>query len=190
MSLQAYLDYYPDIRTQLSAQTTIGASLQQLAQQHYLQYGHAEGRVYRRLPMMVRYTACGSIMQQHFSHVAALTIAAALGADAALPYASHRDSFGSYTQDASGKNSVAWRPVPFDNLWDLQQITKYALGSCTELRLCVCFLHMSIGGQIAVCLTWIDRSNAQCSLQATHICVLHARQSELLIWLCSMMSTV
>jgi hypothetical protein len=118
------MDYYPDIGTQLSAQATTGASLQQLVQQHYLQYGHVEGRVYRRLSMLVRYTACGNIMQQHYSHVAALTIAASLGADAVLPYAFHRDSFGSYRQGASGKNNVVWRPVPFENVWDFQLLSR------------------------------------------------------------------
>jgi hypothetical protein len=123
--LQAYLDYYPDIRTEI-AQTTTGAAPQQLAQQHYMQYGYLEGRIYRRLPMLVRYTSCGGILQQHYSHLAALTIASALGADAALPFALHRESHGSYNQGVSGQNDVVWRPVPFENVWDLQQITRCA----------------------------------------------------------------
>jgi hypothetical protein len=43
-------------------------------------------------------------MNQHYSHVAAMTIAAELGADVILPYALRRDSFRNYFNPDPSKN--------------------------------------------------------------------------------------
>jgi hypothetical protein len=43
-------------------------------------------------------------MNQHYSHVAAMTIAMEIGADVILPYALKRDSFGKYFNPDPSKN--------------------------------------------------------------------------------------
>ncbi len=70
-------------------------------------YGAKEGRLYRRIPLILRYTACGGLMNQHYSHIAALTLAAALGADVVLPHAVRRDSFANYFSEDPDKNKVS-----------------------------------------------------------------------------------
>ena len=108
---RAYLDYNPDVRR-------FGATTPALAAAHYAAYGRREGRVYRRVAVVLRYTACGGLFNQHYSHVAALSLALALGADVILPAAVKRDSFASYFSQDASKNRVSWEPAPFDSLWD------------------------------------------------------------------------
>ena len=48
---QTYLAYYPDL-----AQSGINSEGQAL--QHYLQHGKREGRLYKRLKVLLHYTAC------------------------------------------------------------------------------------------------------------------------------------
>ncbi len=48
---QTYLLYHPDLRAS-------GISTEAQAKQHYIKQGRAEGRVYKRLRVIVRYTAC------------------------------------------------------------------------------------------------------------------------------------
>ena len=48
---QTYLLYHPDLRAG-------GISTETLAKQHYVKEGRAEGRVYKRLRVILRYTAC------------------------------------------------------------------------------------------------------------------------------------
>ncbi|EFN51509.1 hypothetical protein CHLNCDRAFT_140196 [Chlorella variabilis] len=86
---QAYLMYHPDLRK-------LGMSTADEAKQHYLQQGRAEGRPYKRLRVLLRYTACTGLINQHYSHIAAFTLAAALGAELVLPPAVCRDSFAHY----------------------------------------------------------------------------------------------
>ena len=53
---QTYLLYHPDLRAS-------GVSTEAQAKQHYIKQGRAEGRVYKRLRVIVRYTACtGAIL--------------------------------------------------------------------------------------------------------------------------------
>jgi hypothetical protein len=63
--------------------------------------------VYKRVPLVVRYTACGGLFNQHYSHVAALALALALGADVVLPAAVKRDSFAHYFSQDPSKNQVS-----------------------------------------------------------------------------------
>lgn len=63
-------------------------------------------QVYKRIPLVVRYTACGGLFNQHYSHVAALSLALALGGDVVLPAAVKRDSFANYFSQDPSKNQV------------------------------------------------------------------------------------
>lgn len=58
--------------------------------------GRAEGRVYKRLRVLLRYTACTGLINQQYSHIAAFSLAAVLGAEIVLPPAAKRDSFAHY----------------------------------------------------------------------------------------------
>ena len=51
---QTYLLYHPDLRAS-------GVSTEAQAKQHYIKQGRAEGRVYKRLRVIVRYTACTGV---------------------------------------------------------------------------------------------------------------------------------
>ena len=46
--------------------------------------------------VLLRYTACTGLINQHYSHVAAFALAATLGAEIVLPPAVCRDSFAHY----------------------------------------------------------------------------------------------
>lgn len=81
--------YHPDLRR-------LGIDTADAAKQHYLQQGRAEGRPYRRLRVLLRYTACTGLINQQYSHIAAFALAAALGAELVLPPAVCRDSFAHY----------------------------------------------------------------------------------------------
>lgn len=83
---KAYIDYNPDVRAS-------GIHNFKQVAAHYRLYGHRENRLYQRIPLLVRYTACGGLMNQHYSHIAALTIASALGGDVMLAPALQRGSF-------------------------------------------------------------------------------------------------
>ncbi len=63
-------------------------------------------KVYKRIPLVVRYTACGGLFNQHYSHVAALSLALALGADVILPAAVKRDSFANYFSQVRRMDAV------------------------------------------------------------------------------------
>ena len=70
---QTYLLYHPGLKDE-------GIVSEETAKQHYLNHGRAEGYVYRRLRVMLRYTACTGLINQQYSHIAAFALAAVLGA--------------------------------------------------------------------------------------------------------------
>ena len=86
---QIYLSYHPDLHK-------LGVTTEDAAKQHYLDKGRAEGRLYKRVRVMLRYTACTGLINQHYSHIAAFSLAAVLGAEIVLPPAVCRDSFAHY----------------------------------------------------------------------------------------------
>jgi hypothetical protein len=75
--VQAYLTYYPDVAMQWPSM--------QDAARHYVLFGHQEVRLYRRVRVLMHYDACGSLLKQHQSLLAAMSMAAALGADVVIP---------------------------------------------------------------------------------------------------------
>jgi hypothetical protein len=138
---QVYLLYHPELRQQ-------GVDSPTAAAQHYLSKGRAEGRPYKRLRVLLRYTACTGLINQHYSHIAAFTLAAALGAELVLPPAVCRDSFAHYFSVFKEKNEVQWSPVPLDALLDVDSIIAYWCAaaawhlchhSCCRMRLMGCF---------------------------------------------------
>jgi len=46
--------------------------------------------------VLLRYTACTGLINQQYSHIAAFSLAAVLGAEIVLPPAAKRDSFAHY----------------------------------------------------------------------------------------------
>jgi hypothetical protein len=63
-------------------------------------------------------------MNQHYSHIAALTLAAALNASVVMPPAVKRDSYAKYFSIFKDKNEVQWTPAPLDTLLDVKSITR------------------------------------------------------------------
>ena len=114
---QAYLSYYPDL-----LQSGIYSESQ--AQQHFLEYGRQEGRIYKRLKVLMHYTACTGLINQHYSHIAAFTLASAIGAELVLPPALQRDSFGSYFSTFKEQNEVTWTPTSLSLLLDVDRVTE------------------------------------------------------------------
>lgn len=116
--MQAYLLYHPDLRS-------LGVTTEEAAKKHYVEHGVREGRVYKRIRVLLRYTACTGLINQHYSHIAAFSLAAMLGAELVLPPAVCRDSFAHYFSVFKEKNEVQWSPVPLDSLLDVEGIINY-----------------------------------------------------------------
>jgi hypothetical protein len=85
--------------------------------------GFQEGRVYRRLPVLLRYKTCGGLVSQHYSHIAAVMIAAALGADIELQMGL---ALSGKTEIVNMQHVAKWEPVAFESLWNLNYITTWA----------------------------------------------------------------
>ena len=74
--------------------------------------------------IILRYTACAGLINQHYSHIAALTLAAALKASVVMPPAVRRDSYAKYFSIFKEKNEVEWTPAPLDTLLDVTKIAQ------------------------------------------------------------------
>ena len=122
---QAYLEYNRDVASYLPS---LSLSARDAAKLHYMSHGYAENRVYKRIPLLLRYTACGGLMNQHYSHISAITLAAALGADIIIPQALTRDSFASYFHMDPARNKMQWTTVPIESLWDIDYIRRLGSG--------------------------------------------------------------
>lgn len=112
---QTYLLYYPDLRQ-------AGIDTESKARQHYLEWGHSEGRLHKRLRVLLRYTACTGLINQHYSHIAAFALSKALQSELVLPPAAQRDSFGKYFSTRKDENEVSWTPVHLSSLLDVEKI--------------------------------------------------------------------
>lgn len=112
---QTYLQYNPDLQAH-------GITSEEQAQRHYLDWGRAEHRLYHRIRVLLRYTACTGLINQHYSHIAAFTLAAAVHAELVLAPAVQRDSFGHYFSQIKDQNEVQWAPAPLSSLLDVALI--------------------------------------------------------------------
>lgn len=116
---QTYVLYHPELREVENVQT------EEQAKQHYLTKGRAEGRIYKRLRVLLRYTACTGLINQQYSHIAAFALGAVLGAELVLPPAVKRDSFAHYFSTFKDQNEVSWTADPLDSLLDVDKIMEF-----------------------------------------------------------------
>ena len=121
--------YHPDL-------VALGISTRRAAERHYRAKGWREGRLARRtrvvlrcplcpnnetsvampgpfcslfkqrVPLTHRYTAGTGLVNQFYCHLAAFSLAAAVGSEVVLPYAAKRDSFGLYFSTVAEQNQV------------------------------------------------------------------------------------
>lgn len=118
---QAYRFYNPGIEVDSEA----------AARAHYEKSGFLEGRLYRHVPITLRYPAGGGLCNQLYAHLDALTVADQLRADdVVVPPSMFRASF------AKAKN---WTFTPPEAILDLERmrtywegrgIRLYKVGSC------------------------------------------------------------
>ena len=114
-----YLLYHPELREQEHVQTEDDAKL------HYVEKGRAEGRFYKRLRVLLRYTACTGLINQQYSHIAAFSLSAVLGAELVLAPAVKRDSFANYFSTFKDQNEVSWTAAPLSSLLDVESIIHF-----------------------------------------------------------------
>lgn len=92
----------------------------------------------RRYRVRLRYTACTGLVNQQYSHIAAFTLAAVLGAaEVHLPPAAVRDSFGHKFSVHQDENQMQWFPARSACLLDVERLQRSwaALGvTVTEVR--------------------------------------------------------
>ena len=118
---QTYLLYNPELRDK-------GVTTQQSAEDHYIRIGYTEGMIYKRLRVLLRYTACTGLINQHYSHIAAFSLCAVLGAELVLPPAVKRDSFAHYFSVFKEHNEVKWTPAPLESLLNVDKIVEFWRG--------------------------------------------------------------
>ena len=118
---QTYLLYNPELRDK-------GVSSQQQAEDHFIRIGYTEGMIYKRLRVLLRYTACTGLINQHYSHIAAFSLCAVLGAELVLPPAVKRDSFAHYFSVFKEHNEVKWTPAPLESLLNVDKIVEFWRG--------------------------------------------------------------
>ena len=112
---QAYLAYYPDLLLS-------GIGNEAEAERHYLKHGRQEGRIHKRLKVLMHYTACTGLINQHYSHIAAFTLSSAIGAELVMAPGLQRDSFGSYFSAHEEQNEVIWTEMSTGQLYDVDRI--------------------------------------------------------------------
>eukprot|EP01025_Chloroclados_australasicus_P029867 TRINITY_DN2984_c1_g1_i1.p1 TRINITY_DN2984_c1_g1~~TRINITY_DN2984_c1_g1_i1.p1 ORF type:complete len:520 (-),score=-1.73 TRINITY_DN2984_c1_g1_i1:147-1706(-) len=115
---EIYLLYYPELKYK-------GIVDRISAEKHYLQYGWIERRLYRRIKVVLRYTACAGLMNQQYSHISAIALAFAVGAEVVLPCSVKRESFEQYFHTDPSKNKLRWAPALLEDLLDVEYIIEY-----------------------------------------------------------------
>ena len=121
----AYLDYNSDVKEyKFTSQT--------LVKRHYLWMGEKEQRLFQRIPVVVRYSACGGLMNQHYCHLSGLVIASALGADVAMPVSLSRQSFEQYYSLNPTLNQVTWVSVAQDKVYNIDALEALLAGALRD----------------------------------------------------------
>jgi len=72
--------------------------------------------------LLLRYTVCGGLINQHYAHISALMIAQALGAEVVLPLACYRESFGQHFSLHTEENEMKWYSAPLETLVDVDRL--------------------------------------------------------------------
>lgn len=65
------------------------------------------------------------LVNQLYSHIAALALAAYLGTEVVLPPAAKRDSFAHYFSMVKEQNEVQWSAAPLEDLLDVDHLISY-----------------------------------------------------------------
>jgi hypothetical protein len=115
---QTYLLYHPEVKE-------AGVDSEEAAKRHYIEVGRQLGFIYKRLRVIMRYTACGGLINQQYSHIAAFSLAAVLGSELVLAPAVKRDSFAHYFSTFKEQNEVSWAPVPLESLLDVEALLSF-----------------------------------------------------------------
>lgn len=117
-SWAAYLKWNP----QLDA---LGIRTEDQAREHFMASGTDRDVVYQDFELTLRYTACGGLMNQHYCHLSALTLAHLSGAQRVVfPPLQERSSFNQrYHQDPL-KNEQTWTYTDASSVWDVAAIQR------------------------------------------------------------------
>lgn len=95
------------------------------AEAHFLREGYLEDRVYKDYDLTIRYTACGGLMNQHYSHISALTLAHLSKANRIVwPPMQERESFNKRYHPDVTRNEQGWVYLDATTLWDMESIQK------------------------------------------------------------------
>ncbi len=73
--------------------------------------------MYKKPRVLLRYTTCGTTMEQHYAHIAGLTIAAALGGDVVVP---------PWLAATDAEQSSSQQPQSFREVWDAEHLGRWA----------------------------------------------------------------
>eukprot|EP01026_Neomeris_dumetosa_P053225 TRINITY_DN4750_c0_g1_i4.p1 TRINITY_DN4750_c0_g1~~TRINITY_DN4750_c0_g1_i4.p1 ORF type:complete len:572 (-),score=35.73 TRINITY_DN4750_c0_g1_i4:258-1760(-) len=90
---RVYMRYYPE-----TIQWSKGHINENVALQHFNEVGRYEGRIPRKMNMIVRYTTCGNIVEQQYSHMSAIALSTLLGAKLIMPPLFKKDSKQNWKQ--------------------------------------------------------------------------------------------
>lgn len=85
-------------------------------------------KIFGKQRIIVRYTACTGLINQHYSHIAAFSLSHVLGAELVLPPAVKRDSFEHYFSPFAEQNEVLWTPDHLRSLLDVDKIINHWKG--------------------------------------------------------------
>ena len=91
--------------------------------------------MYRKLRVLLRYTAGTGLINQHYSHIAAFALASVLGAEVVLPPAMHRSSFQhifSVSEPRLFRYAAAYGAIV--SMTDIELACKYA-SSMVDIKL-------------------------------------------------------
>lgn len=176
---QAYIRNYPDLAAE-------GTMSEEDALHHYRTIGAAEGRLYRPVRKLVRYTACTGLFNQYYSHISALALASVLHADVYFPPAATRSSYNDRTSLIPEHNEARWQPVPAETLWDVRRMKQYwKKRGMHVLLVCVCSRGliargMSRGNRVvhvwamccALCILYTCIHHTAAPWHTPHCCIL------------------
>lgn len=123
---EAYIKWNPEL--ELEEITT-----KEQAEGHFLREGYLRDMVYKDYDLTIRYTACGGLMNQHYSHISALTLAHLSNAKRLIwPPMQERESFNKRYHPDVTRNEQGWVYMDATTLWDMDFITKAFKGMCNS----------------------------------------------------------
>lgn len=131
---EAYIKWNPEL--ELEDITT-----KDQAEEHFLREGYLRDMVYKDYDLTIRYTACGGLMNQHYSHISALALAHLANANRIIwPPMQERESFNKRYHPDVKRNEQGWVYLDATTLWDIDFIKKAFKGAChCCYQLIMCF---------------------------------------------------